>query len=383
MEGNEGGRMKEIRKLYSMVLFFLLVLSLFSMSLVLKSLLPVGKAGNISSDWHNTSTLNISVVTEIPRVNWYDFQYNDSGTWVSRLNQRIDVNETAEYRFIINISSDQGWGDIDYINVTAWYDNGSESSTYNQTQGGNYNIYIRYENTTGTPSVQLIWPDDEITFTDWSETNTSDVIGFPGATEAHNLTFCFIPSYQLRYARGPSSGWDTNMTYVPKNYSWSSLYNAWSWNFNLSVTDASENMAWVTDEFGVYAYAEVVQVGWPTIVGSPGENVSATNITLITRSNGNYSLSVNLTNAIHEINSAYNISNQSIYLRGGNKSSFGNFGSGQPPLYLYGDSSSYSRAETNGTNKTSTNVEYRCAIPLGTNPGVYHSNIYYHLRTET
>lgn len=341
-----------------------------------------GKADNINSAWHNTSTLNLTIMCLLPRVNFYDFQYNNSGTWESRLNQQIDVNENYEYRFIINISSDQGWDDIDYINITAWYDNGSESSSYNQTQGGNFNLFIQYENITGTPTVKFLWPNNEVSYTGWTENNVTDPTGVTGYTEAHNLTFSFIPSYQFRYAPGPDIGWNTTRTLIANNYSYSSLYNPWSWNFNISTIDQSEYCAWATDEFGVYAYSEIVSVGWPSLIGSPGENISATNITIITRSNGNYSLGVNLTNAIHDSYPTYNISNESIYLRGADRSNYGNFGVGTNKVYLYGSNSLYVNAETNGTNVTASDIEYRCYIPMGTHSGTYHSSIYYYLKTE-
>ncbi|MBE3137465.1 MAG: hypothetical protein IMZ43_08790, partial [Thermoplasmata archaeon] len=65
-------------------------------------------------------------------------------------NTQSDVNDSAEYRFIVNISSDQGWDDIQFINITAWYDQGNDGSTYNQTSGGNWNLFLQYKNTTGT-----------------------------------------------------------------------------------------------------------------------------------------------------------------------------------------------------------------------------------------
>ncbi len=86
------------------------------------------------------------------------YQYNQSGTWVSKLNAQIDVNNSAEYRFIVNISSDQGWDDIEFVNITAWYDQGTDSSTYNQTRGGNWNLNLQYENTTGTAVWRMLWP---------------------------------------------------------------------------------------------------------------------------------------------------------------------------------------------------------------------------------
>jgi len=54
--------------------------------------------------WHNDSELTVHVLNYEPRVNWYDFQYNNSGTWISRLNKKIEIDNSSEYRFIINIS---------------------------------------------------------------------------------------------------------------------------------------------------------------------------------------------------------------------------------------------------------------------------------------
>ena len=135
--------------------------------------------GDISESWYNETTLNVTVLQLWPRINWYGFQYNNSGTWEDRLNQQIDVNNTAQYRFIVNISGDQGWAEVDFINITAWADNGSEATTYNQSghTGGNRNLWIQYENSTGTGNVgvyRLKWPDDEVTKGYWTETVVTD-----------------------------------------------------------------------------------------------------------------------------------------------------------------------------------------------------------------
>ena len=161
--------------------------------------------GDISESWNNATTLNVTVLQLQPRINWYDFQYNQSGTWISRLNQQIDVNNSAMYRFVVNVSSDQGWADIEYINITAWFDNGDDTSIYNQSAGGNINLFLQYKNTTGTANYSLLWPDDEVTIGTWSEKNETDIYGSPGHTECHNLTFLFIPGYQFRYAPGDGS----------------------------------------------------------------------------------------------------------------------------------------------------------------------------------
>ena len=370
------------RRLLSMVVVILLIVSTFTNVSLFGPFIMFSKAnpGDISDSWDNTTTLNVTVLQLQPRINWYDFQYNQSGTWISRLNQQIDVNNSAEYRFIVNISSDQGWADIEYINITAWYDNGSESTTYNQTSGGNINLYLQYENTTGTTNFSLIWPDDEATKVNWTESNETDSDGSPGNTECHNLTFSFIPSYQIRYAPGDGS-WEDGPGYN----------DTWSWNFNITVEDQSGYKSYdnpiigeTVDEFGVYSYTEIVSVGWPTITGNPGTNAIAdSNITIGTRSNGNYSLAVDLDQLDHTSNPTANMANTTVSLRGGNLTSVTPF-PGTGPLYLWGNSNPpYQAAENNDTIKTTSDVEYRCAIPLAQLPGDYTGTIHYHLVTQT
>ena len=113
----------------------------------------------------------MTILYREPRINWYDFQYNQGGTWVSRLNMQSDVNSSAEYRFIVNISSDCEWENITYINISAWYDQGNETTIYNQSLGGNLNLFFQYENLTGTPTFRLLWPTGgEVTGAAFSET---------------------------------------------------------------------------------------------------------------------------------------------------------------------------------------------------------------------
>jgi len=374
--------MMEKRKILQIFVLVTIIMSIFSNASWFGPIIMIGKAnpGNISENWHNETTLNITVLQLQPRINWYDFQYNNSGTWVSRQNAQIDVNDSAEYRFIINISGDQGWDDVEYINITAWHDNGDESTIYNQTLGGNINLFIQYENTTGTANVNLLWPNSEVTFGTWSETIVEDVFGSPGNTECHNLTFSFIPGYQLRYAPGDGA-WDTTEGHN----------DIWSWNFNITVDNATGHHSYhnpivgeSVNEFGVYSYSDIVTAGWPTITGNPGVNTTAdTNITIITRSNGNYSLSVDVDQLNHKTHPTANISNQTVWVRGGDLGTSTNF-TGAGPLYFYGSSTpTYKSAEANTTSLTTSDVEYKCDIPLGQQAGDYNATIHYHLRTQT
>ena len=376
MERRKGKRHKNISLLISVLILFSLICNFSPFP---KILIPGGADnGNIPQAWHNSSQLNVSVIVVRPEISWYSLQYwNYSNGWESRLNQQIDVNNSARYRFIVNITSYQGWDDIEYINISTWYDFGDEDSYYNQTKGGNLNMRFEYENTTATGDVATYntpWPNEEVTFTNNVE---NDVINpytdWPQA-ESRNISFEFIPDYQFRYAPGPNSGWDTTKGQFMGCTNQSFLNNPRSWNFNITITDSGENnsgipiTSWLADEFGVYSYSEIVSAGNPYIYGEPGGNYSVNdpsgsgNITIVTRSNGNYSLSANLSDLNHVTLSSNIISNESVWLRGGNRTSFDNFSKGPSshPVFLYGGGydgmPNYQSAENNATNKSTTNV---------------------------
>lgn len=371
--------MKRKKRIWSVLVGISIIISLVINIFLIGPIIIIGKAdpGDIPQYWHNATTLNVTVLHLEPRILWYDFQYNQSGTWVSRLNTQNDVNNSAQYRFIVNISSDQGWDDIEYVNVFAWYDQGTDSSTYNQTQGGNWNLYLQYQNTTGTPIWRLRWPHGG----EFIEGTYQDRVGFdpygsPGNTECHNLSFSFTPSYQVRYAPGDGV-WDTSMN---------TTTDVESWNFLIEVTDSGEDASgpitiWIIDEFGIYSYSEIVSAGWPTIIGQPGENATAnTNITLITRSNGNYSLTTDVDNLAHKTFPA-TISRERIWVRGGDLDTFDNFTASPSVIYFYGSTIAYHLAQANETALATNDVQYKCDIPFGQIAGDYVAPIHYHLMT--
>ena len=373
------------QRITSIFIIILLIISFFSNVTFFEPFITPIKAnpGDISSSWDNSTTLNVTVLQLQPRINWYDFQYNQSGTWVSRLNAQIDVNNSAEYRFKVNISSDQGWDDIEYINITAWYDNGSEASTYNQTQGGNINLFLQYENTTGTANWTLHWPDDEayLNLDDCYDIIEIDPDGSPGNTECYNVTIAFTPGYQVRYAPGDAGSWESGPGYN----------DSFSWNFNISVEDQGGYMSYhnpiigeTVDEYGIYIYTEIGSVGWPTITGNPGTTAIADSpITVESRSNGNYSLSVDLDQLDHTTNPTANMANTTVSLTGGNLTAVTPF-PGTGPLYIWGTGDpDYQSAVNDTTITTTSDIEYRIAIPLAQLPGDYQGILRYHLTTET
>ncbi len=367
-------------KLLSTIIISLIIISLLANIFFYKPII-IGRSnpGDISNTWYNITSLNLSVLQIPPRINWYDFQYNQSGTWISKLNTQIDVNNSAEYRFVVNISSDQGWDDIEYVNITAWHDQGNDFSTYNQTLGGNLNLRFQYKNTTGTAAWSLLWPTgSEVTESRYSDMVEYDPYGSLAFTECHNLSFSFIPGYQFRYAPGDGA-WDNTQN---------ATNDPFSWNFNITVTDSGEDalqesIVWLNDEFGVYYYSEIASAGWPVIVGNPGDNATAnTNISLVTRSNCNYSLSVDVDNLTHITYPAAVISRERIWTQGGDLNTSTNFTAISGIIYFYGALGTYHLAENNGSGVTTNDVEYKCNIPIGQMAGDYKATIRYHLITN-
>ncbi len=504
--------MIERKKLLTVIIVTLIATAMFNVqtaNIVFSPFVIIGDAGaNEDSSWHNDSWLNVTVESKRPRILWYDFQkcinasftgYNitmidDNSNWISKRNNMTETDNETWYKFVINISSDQGWDNIEYINISSWHDNGDDSDTngslsdpegYNRSgnEGGNRNFFLMYENTTGTANYRLIYPSNgtELTIGNFSERSVTDTLGIDGQTETHNISFCFKPGYQFRYAPGPgeSTTWTNDSVqnidgmpsgdgYDPTTCCWESFDNTWSWNFNITAENAGENWnstqdsdgidrykSWVNDEFGIYSYTEIVSADNAAIFGAPGEKHSTNgsswyndnfnsgesqNVTVRTRSNGNYSMTVNISDLLHSahmnhpsgsgtVNTstwddpyALQINNSCIYVRGGNRTTsinFTNLDTNTIWLYGYGDGAGtpnmYQTHEVNGTckytgeatltegpaskseqfpndytyssygseNSNSTTIEFACQIPPSQIAGKYSTHVYYHLQTQT
>ncbi len=457
--------------------------------------------GNIGdSSWHNSSTLNVTVEHQYPRILWYDIQkYTGTTTendrylptttnnndWTSIRNNMTEVDNATWLRVILNISSDQGWDNIEYINITGWHDNGTlETGTdYNTTgnHGSNRNFFLSYDNTSDNIAYyNKTWPRGcmELTKGNYTENNVTDTLGII-TTETHNLTFQFKPGYQFRYAPGPDSTGNTWTNHTVTNTNgypttngakldyhttqWEALNNTWSWNLNISITNKGQRSnggtytdgpytTWILDEFGTYTYTEIVSAGGNiNIQGAPGANYSTNstnpfnsgtsqNITIQTRSNGNYSLTVHIDDLLHTAANTlgYNrttapnyliLENDTIWIQGGTRTTPINFSDANSRYWinLYGtcntttgQTTTYEQHETNGTSKytgetaeddesngnlypndynqttdpdnnlraynsqntISHYIEYTCQIPLGTWAGTYSTHVYYHLQTQ-
>ncbi len=217
-----------------------------------------------------------------PVINGYDLR-NNGGSKLNNATGLLDVN--TEYYFVVNVSLKYGWDHLDYIDIKAWYDQGDENSSYNQTAGGNLNMFLRYENTSGNASYSLLWPDNE----------TQLILGNCSETIINSTTrvvrIWFKPLSQVRWACSNNT-WDStdNTTNDP-----------FSWNFNITAIDLSGLKSWRRDEYGIYKFATILpQQDWVDVRAPPGYTAPTNVVNVTYSSNYDFNISVyfeeNLTN---------------------------------------------------------------------------------------
>jgi hypothetical protein len=70
-----------------------------------------------------------------------------------------------------------------------------------------------------------------------------------------------------------------------------------------------------------------------------------------------------------------------IWVRGGDLALSKNFTTFNDIIYLYGSAGTYHLNQANETSFSTSNIEYKCSIPLGQIAGEYTAPIRYHLKT--
>jgi len=243
------------------------------------------------NSWTN-QTYNFTTMPPLaPEINSYDL-LNLSGSKLNSATGLIDVNNT--YHFTVNITDSSGWQYIQYINITAWYDNGSEATIYNQSGniGGNLNMFLQYENTSGSASFSMKWPDNEA---ELILVNCTETL-FNSTT--HIINISFKPLWQMRYSPH-AGGWNAD----------SGFNDLYSWNFEINVTDTVGNHDNAENEFGIYRYTYVDPtsnwVGVSAVV--PGANTDTNIVSINYTSNYDFNMTVWLTGNLTNVSSGKNI----------------------------------------------------------------------------
>jgi hypothetical protein len=209
-----------------------------------------------------------------PVINSYDLR-NSTGSKLDNATGLLDVN--TEYYFTINVTAKYGWVYVDYIDIKTWYDQGSEVSAYNQTAGGNLNMYLRYENVTGTANFTLLWPKTEVQLITANCTQT--IVN----SSTRIVKISFKPLSQIRWASSNNT-WDAT-----KN----ATNDPFSWNFNITAINMGGLKNSKLDEYGVYKFASIVpEKNWVDVEAPPGFNAT-TNIVNVTYAS-NYAFNVSI-----------------------------------------------------------------------------------------
>jgi len=223
------------------------------------------------------------VIPIAPVISSYDLR-NSTGSKLNNVTGLLDVN--SEYYFTINVTARYGWVYLDYIDITAWYDDGNEASMYNQTTGGNLNMHLQYENVTGNASFKILWPTNEV------QLITSNCTQTIVNSSTRIIKISFKPLNQTRWACSNNT-WDstTNTTNDP-----------FSWNFNITARDVSGLTASKTDEYGIYKFATILpEKNWVDVQAPPGFSGTSNVVNITYSSNYDFNISIyfeeNLTNS--------------------------------------------------------------------------------------
>ncbi|MDG6217907.1 MAG: hypothetical protein QCI00_00510, partial [Candidatus Thermoplasmatota archaeon] len=242
---------------------------------------------NVTDGIHWTNqTFNFTMRQYTPVINSFELQNATGQNMLKGNSGNLTVNK--EYSFTINITDKNGWADISFINLTAWFDNGDESSTYNKTLGGNFNLFLQYENTslTSNESVfRLRWPHEEATLESYAEQKVNETTRL--------ITFSFIPGNQTRCATSNESWDDTEVN---------TFENVYSWNLNCTVTDSLSNNAYYQSEYGIDYYSALRAPSQVEIYGAPGMNAQSEIFTIDFISNSDYSLIIYFEENLTQVN---------------------------------------------------------------------------------
>ena len=252
------------------------------------------------------SSTELEVSTAYPHITRVEFR-DQSNT--NRVNQQVDVGNT--YYFLIdsyyNLSGKDIWNTLD-MNITAWYDGGTEITDYSSAPaGGNIRFKLHYNGTSGewkkidpsTSEITLPSAGTPRTYKDGSG-NIHHVISI-------NITF----GPQIRWAPGDGH-WDPATVHNTTD----ALNDANSWNFEVYVYDRVNKSAkdqWY-DEFGIYSYTQVSASNNPKGAGPPGSIIYLKdNSNVVVSANRPYYVSVNVTDLTSS--SGHTIERKYIYAK--------------------------------------------------------------------
>lgn len=259
-------------------------LTVFVMILAL-SLMGISASGaDVSTDYDDSTELTIT--TFGVQLNYRNITQEgtieEGGNSILNNNQG-DVN--TETNVTLNFTSTDGdIGSVNYFNITAWFDEGSNSNYYDDVSGANYRWKLMMENTSNTGneanwSLESTHPNNEVIFNDAERLYHNQT--------TQNWTISINFNYQVKHALPDDGAWGGTPD----------TQNTWNVNWTSSQPVYDLNTTW-HNEFGIYKYVYVSSSSDPTGSGAPGETISG---------DSQNSLRSNVT---FRTNDAFNISTQ-------------------------------------------------------------------------
>ena len=317
-----------------------------------------------------------------PSITGITLERTKSAGGTSYINAQLDVGTTYTYYLNFTLEDTEGWCDIGadgYVHFNAWYDLGSESTTYEDADdhGVNYAFRMKYVDT-GYDSA----PSDTECSVDFGEVtlegaNITTVI----ANQKYTFGFNFTLHKYIKQADALSG---TGISYDDLN----------SWNFNITAYDGNEAHTIADDdgttglEFGVLKYTEV-SVGNDWAAGSiaPGSSGTANKQTITYYSNDDFVLKIELDSTLYCAIPSETIAVTNIEVTAAGDSndditSDTAFTAENTPIEIlsltsgniHGDHSVYNGNTTQASPAT-IDIEFKVTVPFGTLAGDFTADI--------
>lgn len=326
-------------------------------------------APDVQNAEDNDNTLSVDVVSQAPVITNYAITNASDG---DQMHGQLDVLTT--YYFNVTVSDENGWSDIQWINIRIWFDGGSDANAYaDQTTGNNYRATLNYTN---------VGPLGDPAVSEWSVTDGNIAYDSGNSsifTNVANQDYTFKLAFQLNGQMFQAAD--------PTNQGTGAYNDANSWNSEVIAIDSFPNTITHTAnadniwfEFGIFRFTSV-SIGGDWSAGSlnPGEDATSNVVTVTHRSNRAYNMLVwfdtTLTNGASDTIAVTNINitasadtNDEIYT----------------DTFFAGLTSTNSvtirSSGVNGTHDVSgdsqtTSVQFGVSVPLGTPTGTYTATL--------
>ena len=255
------------------------------------SAIILGASGGYA-DYVEASNIDTQITVNAAYPNIYWVGFNDT-LHNSRIEQQVQPDDWYEFSFAANYSL--GWSNCEVI-VQAWYDNGAvgDASAYpSETDDNRCLAFTLYYDPSGGPFYTMTYPG----IPEYAVGVPTDVI-VPGGAVGEDIHYVTLevrlgPQTRNASAGGFFSG-DADYDVLKNN----ALLDAYSWDFNVTVRDSTNNAATnsMYSEFGIEKMVGISVTGNPTGNAPPGsEDIALSNPSVITySSNADYWVNVSI-----------------------------------------------------------------------------------------